>query len=87
MAHAKACADDNTHIIRTQSSQSKKVNFLTWPDLTFDSASSTRDLGRRLPSDPNNNSYTLGHLKGGTHTDPLSPSIVINYYSLTKYAK
>ena len=51
------------------------------------SASSTRDLGRRLPSDPNNNSYTLGHLKGGTHTDPLSHSIVINYYSLTKYAK
>ena len=27
MAHAKACADDNTHVIRTQSSQSKKSEF------------------------------------------------------------
>ena len=28
-------ADEDTHIIRSQSSQSKKLNLLTWPDLAF----------------------------------------------------
>ena len=41
-----ACADDNTQFIRSQSSQSKKFDFLTWPDIA--SASSTRDLGIKL---------------------------------------
>ena len=44
------------------------------------SASSTRDLGRRLPSDPNNNSYTLGHLKGGTHA--YRPPLSLNSHKL-----
>ena len=32
-----ACADDNTQVIRSQSSQSNKLNALTWPDLAFGS--------------------------------------------------
>ena len=30
-----ARADDNTQVIRSQSRQSKKLNFLAWPDLAF----------------------------------------------------
>ena len=30
-----ARADDNTQVIRSQSSLSKKLNFLAWPDLAF----------------------------------------------------
>ena len=33
--HAIVLADDDTHIIRSQSSQSKKLNLLTWSDLAF----------------------------------------------------
>ena len=33
--HAIVHADDDTHIIRSQSSQSKKLNLLTWSDLAF----------------------------------------------------
>ena len=32
-----ACADGNTQVIRSQSSQSNKLNALTWPDLAFGS--------------------------------------------------
>ena len=39
----RARAVDNTQFIRSQSSQSKKFDFLTWL-----SASSTRDLGTKL---------------------------------------
>ena len=35
IAHAIARAGDNIHVIRSQSSQTKKLNFLTWPDLAF----------------------------------------------------
>ena len=42
IAHAKPRADDNTHVIRSQSSQSKTLNFLTWPDHAFGFA--IRDL-------------------------------------------
>ena len=35
IAHTKARADDNTHVIHSQPNQSKKLNFLTWPDLAF----------------------------------------------------
>ena len=34
-AHAIVLTGDNTFVIRSQSSQSKKLNFLTWPDLAF----------------------------------------------------
>ena len=46
IAHTIARAGDNTHIIRSQSSQSGKLNFLTLPDLAF--SFKTRDLGMRL---------------------------------------
>ena len=35
IAYAIARAGDNIHVIRSQSSQTKKLNFLTWPDLAF----------------------------------------------------
>ena len=47
IAHAIARAGDNIHVIRSQSSQTKKLNFLL--DQISPSASSIRDLGTRLP--------------------------------------
>ena len=35
IAHTIARAGDNTHVARSQSSQSRKLNFLTLPDLAF----------------------------------------------------
>ena len=35
IANSTPRADDNTHVIRSQSSQSKTLNFLTWPDHAF----------------------------------------------------
>ena len=34
-SHHIARADDNTQVIHSQSSQSKNLNFLAWPDLAF----------------------------------------------------
>ena len=34
-AHAIAFTGDNTFVIRSQSGQSKKMNFVTWQDLAF----------------------------------------------------
>ena len=33
--HRSSSAGDNSHVIHSQSIQSKKLNFFTWPDLTF----------------------------------------------------
>ena len=33
--HIIARADDSTQVIHSQSSQSKNLNFLAWPDLAF----------------------------------------------------
>lgn len=51
-ADAIASAGDNIRVIRSQSTQWKKMNFLTWPDPAF--AFVIRDLGTRLKTSQDN---------------------------------
>ena len=51
-ADAIARAGDNIRVIRSQSTQWKKKNFLTWPDPSF--AFVIRDLGTRLKTSQDN---------------------------------
>ena len=39
--HRSSSAGDNSHIFRLQSSQSKKLNFFSWPDLAYSFANKT----------------------------------------------
>lgn len=74
MAHAKACADD---VIRTQSSQSKKVNFLTWPDLAFSFVN--KRSGQKITLRPKQQQLHFGTLK---RWNPYRPPLSLNSHKL-----